>query len=358
MQPNSKTHTALPQSKEIRPPFVTVVMPIRNETAHIGALIEQLFAQDYPADRYEVIVADGMSTDGTREILSRLMLKYSQLRMIDNPAKIVPTGLNAAIRAARGSIIVRVDGHVALAPDFVRTSIELLQATPEAWAVGGPIVHAGESTFGNAAAVAMSSRFGVGNATHRFADYEGFGEGTAFPAFHKWVFDRIGYFDEALVRNQDDEFNFRIAQAGGKFYISPRIRYRYFVRDTLPRLARQYFQYSFWRIPVMRKHRRPTTLRQIIPLLFFLTMAAFAVLGVYMHIVVVATCLPLAYLFGLIGCGLAAVPQAGIRVAVLVPIAIATLHVSYAAGMLYGFLSALFRPRAFAVDGSMTRLSR
>ncbi len=116
-------------------------------------------------------------------------------------------------------------------------------------------------------------------ATHRFPNYEGYVEGAHFPTFRKWIFDRIGKFDENLVRTEDDEFNYRITQAGGKIYVSPRVRYVYYVRDRLGKLFRQYFQYSFWRIPVIRKHKKPTTLRQIVPPLFFLAMFVLAAVG-------------------------------------------------------------------------------
>ncbi|MEX0679265.1 MAG: glycosyltransferase family 2 protein [Pirellulales bacterium] len=339
-------------------PFVSVVMPIRNEAGFIACALESLFSQDYPADRVEIIVADGMSNDGTRQIVTEIAHVHPQVRMIDNPGRIVPTGLNAGIAQAKGEIVIRLDGHAEIAPDFIRQNIALFAEHPEAWVVGGPIVHSGRNRFARAAAAAMSSRFGVGMAYHRFADYEGYAEEAAFPAVRGWVFDRIGNFDEALVRNQDDEFCFRVNQAGGKVFISPRVRYAYFVRDTPRKLFRQYFQYSFWRIPMIRKHKRPTTGRQVVPSLFFLTMFVLLMVGLWLEQPLVAFTLPFVYLAALLLIGLSVAPRTGLVVASLVPLALVIMHFSYALGLSWGFVAAIVYPRAWDPGGSMSALSR
>lgn len=339
-------------------PMVTVVMPIRNEGGFIARILQTVLTQDYPADRMEVIVADGMSTDGTREVIHSLQAQWPNLRLIDNPQQIVSTGLNAALAHARGEVIIRVDGHCDLARDFVRQNIALLTEHTEAWSVGGPIVHTAKGLFGKAVAVAMSHPLGVGNATHRFADYEGYGEGAVFPAVRRWVFERVGEFDECLVRNQDDEFNYRIVQAGGKIYISPRVRSIYFVRERIGQLFRQYFQYAFWRVPVVRKHRRPTTLRQLVPPLFYLALVGLVLLGLWLRQPMIGFALPAIYGVALLVCGLATVPKVGVQVACRVPVAMATMHAGYALGLIYGFLAAVFRPAAWNHQGSMAALSR
>ncbi len=268
------------------------------------------------------------------------------------------TGLNAAIEQAKGDVVIRLDGHAEIADDFISQNVALLAERPEAWIVGGPIVHVGRNRFSQAAAEAMSSPFGVGMATHRFADFEGYGEGVAFPAIRKWVFERVGTFDEQLVRNQDDEFNYRVNKAGGKVYISGRVRYAYYVRDTVRKLYRQYFQYSFWRIPVIRKHRRPTTLRQIVPPIFFAVMLVLLVVGIWLRQPVVALGLPVLYVVALVLIALPIVPRKGIAVASLVPVAMATMHFAYAAGIVYGMWAAVFHPRAWDQAGRMSTLSR
>jgi len=339
-------------------PLVSVVVPLRNEASFIQELVSSIFAQDYPSDRLEVIVADGMSTDGTRELLQSMQAADDRLVLLDNPGRIVSTGLNAAVQRARGEVIIRVDGHALVAPDFIRQNVRLLEERPDAWSVGGPIRHAATTTFGKAIAVAMSHPLGVGNALHRYPDYEGYVEGAQFPAFRRWVFDRIGTFDERLVRNQDDEFNYRIHLAGGRVYVSPLVRYTYFVRSTVSQLFRQYFQYGYWRIPVIEKHRRPTTWRQIAPTLFLAACVALALTGIVLRRPLVATAVPIAYGIALATCAVSVLRRERPAVAVRVPLAIATMHVAYGLGVAYGLWSRILRGSATDTAEHMTALSR
>jgi glycosyltransferase involved in cell wall biosynthesis len=339
-------------------PFVSVIIPIRNERHFIARTLEGILQQDYPADRYEVVVADGMSDDGTREIVAAHADRDGRVRLVDNAERVTPSGLNAAIAASRGEILCRIDGHCEVAHDFISQNVTLLEEHPEAWIVGGPIVHDGHGVRGKAAALAMSHPFGVGAAQHRFPGFEGYADTVQFPAFRRWVFDRVGFFDETLVRTEDDELHYRVTQAGGRIFVSPRVRYVYYVRDRLGKLFRQYFQYSFWRIPVMRKHRRPTTVRQMVPMLFFAAMAVMAGAGVWLEQPLVAVSLPAAYAAVMLLLGVSLVPRAGLRVASLVPVAVVTMHAAYALGMAYGVSAALYRPRAWKIDGTMSTLNR
>jgi glycosyltransferase involved in cell wall biosynthesis len=338
--------------------MVSLVMPIRNERGYIAIALQQLLEQDYPPEKLEILVADGMSDDGTREILADYSARDSRIKAIDNPGRIVSTGLNAAIAAASGDIILRLDGHAEVAPDFVRQSALVLNEHPEAWSVGGPINHGHTNAISHAVSIAMSHPIGVGNALHRFPNYEGYVEGAQFPAIRRWVFDKVGNFDEALVRNQDDEFNFRIHASGGKVFVTPRIRYKYYVRDSFRKLARQYFQYGFWRIPVMRKHRRPTTLRQVVPPLFFLTMFILLVVGIATGRLWIAGGLPAIYFSCVAIAGFMVWPKCGWRVAASLPIALVIMHACYAAGLMYGIVAALVFPSAWDRQGRMSKLSR
>ncbi|HEX4143248.1 MAG TPA: glycosyltransferase family 2 protein [Pirellulales bacterium] len=347
-----------PTAAAIDLPFVSVVLPIRNEGPFIGLCLDRLLGQDYPRDLMEIIVADGMSDDHTRAVLAEYHARYPFIQVVDNPKRIVAPGLNIAIARARGELIVRLDGHCEVASDFVSQAVRLMHEHPECWSAGGPIVHAGTNRFGEAVAVVMSHPLGVGLATHRFPNYEGYAEGAQFPTFRKWIFQRIGNFDEQLVRTEDDEFNYRITQAGGKIFISPRVRYVYYVRDRLGKLFRQYFQYSFWRIPVIRKHKKPTTPRQLVPPLFFLTMFVLLGLGAWLRQPLVALALPGIYLSALIAVGLSVIPRKGLAVGCLVPVALATIHFAYALGIAYGLFALLFYPRAWDQSGSMSALSR
>jgi succinoglycan biosynthesis protein ExoA len=339
-------------------PFVSVVIPVRNEVAFISGLIDAVLTQDYPRDRIEVVVADGLSTDGTREALTELQARDRRVIVLDNPGRIVPTGLNLAVVRSRGNVIVRVDGHALIASDFIRQNVALLSEHPEAWSVGGPIRHAATTTFGKAVAIAMSHPLGVGNALHRYPEYEGYTEGAQFPAIRRWVFDRIGMFDERLVRNQDDEFNYRIRRAGGKVYVSPRVRYSYFVRARIGQLFKQYFQYGFWRIPVIEKHGRPTTLRQMAPTLFYAACVLLALAGLWWRQPLLAVALPLGYALALVLAASVLVRRNGPRVAAYVPVAIATLHAGYGWGLAYGMWARVFNADAWNTQGKMAAISR
>ena len=339
-------------------PFVSVVIPVRNEEAFIARTLDAILTQDYPADRIEIIVADGMSDDRTCEIVERYAQRHAQIRLVENRHRVTPTGLNAAIAVARGEIIARIDGHCSVATDFITESVRLLQEHPEAWVVGGPIVHCGTGAFGEAVATAMSHPAGVGMARHHFAGFEGYVDTVTFPAFRRWVFDRIGLFDANLVRTEDDELSYRVTKAGGKMFVSPRVRYVYYVRNRINHLFWQYFHYSFWRIPVLRKHKKPTTVRQIVPLSFFVVVATLFLAGVWLRQPLVALALPALYGAGLLLLALSLARRVGVRAASLVPLAVLTMHVAYATGMGYGLLAALFGMRAWEIDGTMSALSR
>ena len=340
------------------PPFVSVIIPVRNEEAFIAETLESVIRQDYPPSRLEIIVADGMSEDDTRTIVQSYVSRFPHIRLIDNCARVTPHGLNAAIEVARGEIISRVDGHCRVARNFVSESVRLLAEHPEAWVVGGPIVHRGTTVFGKAAAIAMGHPLGVGLAKHRFPAFEGYVDTVEFPTFRRWLFDRVGTFDTTLVRTEDDELSFRVELAGGKMFVSPRVQYEYYVRERVGNLFRQFFQYSFWRIPVIRKYGRPTTIRQIVPLAFFLAIALLLPIGAWLRQPVVAFALPTAYVGMMTIMAASLVRRHGLRIAALTPVAVLTMHFAYASGMASGLIAAAFRMRAWETDGSMSALSR
>lgn len=248
-------------------PNVSIVMPVRNEAPFIARSLRAVLAQDYPSERLEVIVADGMSADGTRELVSSFQGQHARLCLIDNPEKIAPTGLNTALRQATGDIIIRVDGHCEVAADYVRRCVAQLQAGVDC--VGGPIETVGETFSARAIALAMGSKFGVGGAAFRTVnDRQIEVETVAFPAYTRQAIERAGLFDEELVRNQDDEYNYRLRELGGRILLCPNIHSRYYSRGSLRSLWRQYFQYGYWKVRVMQKHPGQMRLRQFVPPLF------------------------------------------------------------------------------------------
>src|ERR1043166_1115501 len=245
-------------------PFVSVILPCRNERGHIEASLRSVLNQEPPQGGFEIIVADGVSTDGTREYLQELAARHSKLRVLTNGGRIVSCGLNAAIRAARGQVIIRMDAHTIYAPDYIRQCLAVMNETG-ADNVGGPMRTRAETYMQRAIRAAFHSAFAVGGARSHSPDYEGYVDTVIYGCWRKALFDRIGYFDEELVRNQDDEHNFRITRAGGKVYQSRRIQSRYHVRGSLATLWRQYMQYGYWKVLVIRKHQMPASIRHVAP---------------------------------------------------------------------------------------------
>lgn len=250
-------------------PFISVIMPIRNEAAFVERSLGAVLAQNYPHDQIEVLVADGMSTDNTRVIVQRVAARHPDIpvRIIDNFGHIVPTGFNAALAHARGEIIVRVDGHTIIEPNYVRECVFALKRSG-ADNVGGRMDAVGTTPFGQTVALATGSPFGVGNGRFHYSDREEWVDTIYMGAWWRDLFERLGGFDEEFVRNQDDEFNYRIRAAGGKILLSPNIRSQYFNRSTPRALWRQYYQYGFYKVRVLQKHPTQMRPRQFIPPLF------------------------------------------------------------------------------------------
>ena len=324
-------------------PLVSVVIPMRNEAAHIDACIDSVLAQDYPADRLEVIVVDGDSDDGSLAVLSRY---GARLRVLRNPARIVPTAMNIGIRAVRGEIIARVDAHTILAPSYIRTGVETLQCTG-ADNVGGPMHAVGGGRVGLAVARAMASRFGIGAYFH-FATEDRDVDTVYMGMYPRTVFERIGLFDEELVRNQDDELNYRLRKAGGRVFVTTRMVSHYQNRQSFKTLARQFFQYGLWKIRVLQKHPRQMSVRQFVPPLFVGTLVASAALAPWCAVAAGLFVVTLAAYAVAVTLATATVAGRDWRLAPLVGAAFATMHLSWGCGFLLGALR--FAARWFATE--------
>lgn len=255
--------------KHILPVQVSVIVPCRNEFRHIRAFLDSVLRQELAEIEMEVLVADGMSNDGTRLALCEFKKKFPALRVLDNPEQIVSTGLNRAIREARGEIIIRMDAHTVYAPDYVRSCVAVLKET-NADNVGGPALTRAEGYLAQAIAHAYQSPFARGGVKYRDPQYEGPVDTVPYGCWRKSTLDRIGMFDENLVRSQDYELNMRIASCGGTVWRSPRITSWYWPRASLSGLFWQYFQYGFWKVAVIRKHRGRASWRNLVPALCLL----------------------------------------------------------------------------------------
>jgi cellulose synthase/poly-beta-1,6-N-acetylglucosamine synthase-like glycosyltransferase len=252
-------------STEADYPLVTVIMPIYNEAAFIARSLGAVLAQDYPPERLDVLIADGMSQDATRQIIQRLP-DSQRVQIIDNERRLQAAGMNTALSHAKGEIIVRVDGHTIIAPNYVRECVRALQQT-EAWNVGGGMHPVGETPMGKAIAAAGKSAFAVPTAFH-VSETPAYTDTVYMGAWWRWALEKVGGYDATFAINEDYELNYRIRAAGGKIYFSPAIRSDYYPRQTLAALWRQYYRYGIGRVQTLKKHPKSLRMRQLVAPLF------------------------------------------------------------------------------------------
>lgn len=319
---------------------VSIVMPAYNEENYIEACIASVQAQDYPKEQIEILVADGRSTDKTREILARLSAADPRIRMIDNPARLQAAGLGLLVKEASGDVIVRMDVHCEYAPDYVRKCVETLERTG-ADNVGGAQRAKARTAFQQALCAALESPLGVGGAKYRSAEAEGYVDTVFLGAFKRRVFETIGLWDPGAITNEDAELNQRILDSGGQIYLSRDIVVHYFPRDSLKALAKQYFRYGRGRARTLLKLGTVPTLRPFLP--FAMVAGGAALLAIPPLWPVAAA----AFTTYALACGAEAIrvgrkggPAAIATIAAIFP----TLHVSHGVGVAAGFLQYLRKP--------------
>jgi glycosyltransferase involved in cell wall biosynthesis len=316
---------------------ITIILPVRNEGNYVRSALDAVLSQNYPIEHIEILISDGMSIDNTREIIKDYQFKQVRIFLLDNPGKIVPTGMNIALKQAQGDIIIRVDGHCIIAPDYVRNCVEHLEKDGVD-GVGGPMETIGENKLSESIAIAMSSPFGVGNSTFRTVSGKTILADTVpFPAYTKAIIQKAGLYDEELVRNQDDEYNYRIRELGGKLLLADDVRSKYYSRGSFGKLFKQYYQYGFYKVRVLQKHPRQMSLRQFVPLVFVLSLLTSLILsflspwGWIPLIIVVGN-----YLVANFAASLYTAAKKGGQHLLLLPVVFATIHISYGSGFLVG----------------------
>jgi glycosyltransferase involved in cell wall biosynthesis len=328
------------------PPLVSILIPCRNERDHIIPCLDSILASDFPLDDLEVLVIDGMSDDGTAEIVRTHAATHQGIRLICNPQRIVPCALNIGIRAARGEIILRMDAHVEYPSNYVSELVRWLDQTG-ADNVGACCVTLPSSgtPVARAIAIGLSHRFGVGNAHFRLGIREARRVDTVpFGCFRKALFTRIGLFDEELVRNQDDEFNLRLIRAGGTVLLVPGIVSYYRARATLGRLARMFYQYGYFKPLVVRKVRGIMTARQLAPALLVSTLLVTAFLGPWLGVARLVFSLTLGgYMAANFAVAGAIARRSGLRVGLVASAVFPVLHFAYGLGYLSGVVDFLIR---------------
>lgn len=327
-------------------PRVSVVVPCRNERSYIVECLESIRLNDYPDDCVEVLIVDGASDDGTREMIETYIRQWPKVKCLDNPTATTPAALNIGIRSASGEIMIRMDAHCHYPADYISRLVQWLNHSG-ADNVGGVCrtLPGSQSSMARAIAIALSHPLGVGNSRFRIgAKNPRWVDTVPFGCYRRDVFERIGLFDEELVRNQDDEFNQRLMASGGRILLVPDVTVDYYARDSISKVARMYYQYGYFKPLVARKLGRIGTFRQIVPPGFLLTLVVFLTLGIWISWArFVFAGIIVVYLGCLLVASLTSAPKNGLKVAALLPEVFSVLHLAYGWGSLRGMGRFLFR---------------
>lgn len=329
-------------------PFVSVIIPCYNEESTIRKLLEALRAQTYPLAKMEVVISDGLSTDATRDVIAAFQKEHSDLsvRVVDNQARTIPSGVNQAIREARGELFVRLDAHSMPIPEYVQRCVEAHQ-TGMGDNVGGvwEIRPGAETWVAESISFAAAHPLGVGDAMYRLNAKAGAVDTVPFGSFRRELIQRIGAFDETLLSNEDYEFNTRVRESGGTVWLDPAIRSVYFSRSTFGKLAAQYWRYGFWKFKMLKRYPHTLRWRQALPPIFVLILLTLSVLSLGAPIARYLLALQFfSYFFvlGLAGLRLAMKTRKGFLIWGL-PLAIATMHIAWGAGFLWSGISSMFK---------------
>jgi succinoglycan biosynthesis protein ExoA len=317
-------------------PKVSLLVAMRNEASHIERCLISMRAQDYPADSLEVLVLDGESDDGSRKVAERFCNGHPNWFVVLNPGRTQARGWNLGIERSCGDILGIVSGHAELAPTYVSQCVETLQRSG-ADLVGGPVHAVSAGRMGRAIALGTSAPFGTGGARFRYTESEEEVDTVFMGVCWREIYRRIGGFDEEMVRNQDDEFSYRLRKAGGRIVCNPAIQSRYYNRVTLGSLARQYFAYGYWKMQVMRRHPAQMQLRHFAPAAFVASLLGVAALGLA-HPIGWRLAGWLAAVYGLanLAAAICAARKGEWSSLPLLPVVFCTLHLSYGLGFLAG----------------------
>lgn len=322
---------------------VSVVMPVYNEEKYIEKCVDSLLLQDYPKEKMEWIFVDGESKDRTVEILNGYREKYPELIVVlSNPDKIVPYAMNIGIAASKGKYIVRLDAHADYAADYISKCIHYLETT-DAENVGGVAETKANGFMGNAIAKMLSSKFGVGNSQFRTGGDSGYVDTVPFGAFKREVFSKYGGYDERLVRNQDNEMNFRIRKNGGKIYLANDIRLSYYCRDSIKGISSMAVKNGMWNVITMRLCPGSMGLRHFIPLAFVLSLPMLSLLGLLHPIFLLALGAELS-LYLLLDAVFSARQASSVKEFFALLILFPIFHVTYGVGSMIG-ITKLFTKR-------------
>ena len=314
---------------------VSVVIPMYNAASYVGRCLDSVLQQDHPAEKIEIIVVDGSSTDSSASVVRDFMSKHPSIRLLPNPMRLTNHGLNLGIRDANGDVIVFLGCRGVLDPTFVTKCIENLDNVAEAAVVGG-VVRMGHTSFmGKAIGLALSSPFGVGTARYRYAKEPQFTDTVQFGAYRREVFEQIGLVDENMILADDDELNWRITKAGHKILMNPEIKFLYFPRHSVATLFKQYFGYGRGRATALKKHPDKLSLKHVVPSAF----ALFVLVGFVVSLLAPYAWIPYVtlvalYLGAALVCSAKIAAREGWNLFPVLPILFFVLHISYGLGFL------------------------
>lgn len=327
--------------------MISVICPIYNEEKYIGSFIKSILKQDYPKEDMEILLVDGRSKDKTREIILEFEEKNPCIHLVDNPQQTVPYAMNYGIEYAKGDIIIRLDAHAEYPSYYFSVLAQRLNELEGAENVGGVCVTLPCNNTATAISVAecLSNKFGMGNSYFRVGAKEIMSVDTVpFGCFRKSLFKRIGQYDTDMIRNQDDELNGRIIKNGGKIYLLPDVKIKYFARDKISKVRRMFYQYGLYKPLANKKLGAPATIRQFFPLLFVLGLVFGLILSLifpilfpfYLGVIV------LHLLIGVIE-GIKSAKKTGCAGCIwIMPYIFMNMHISYGVGYLKGIYNIAF----------------
>ncbi len=324
-------------------PSVSVIIPCFNEQTTIRKLLEAIYAQTFSRTDLELVIADGLSTDGTRAEIAAFTDSHPDLHIavVDNSRRHIPAGLNYALKEARGEIIVRLDAHSMPYPNYIERCVADLEAGLGENVGGVWEIRPGAETWvAQSIAVAAAHPLGVGDALYRHAEKPAPVDTVPFGAFKRELLALVGFFDETLLTNEDYEFNARIRKSGGIIWLDPSIRSVYFARATWSGLAKQYFRYGFWKWRMLRRYPNTLRWRQALPPLFVLSLIGLGIPGIFLPLFrVLLAAEIIVYTFALTAAGVqAAFKQNRFSLVFGLPLAISFMHISWGAGFLWSMI--------------------
>lgn len=322
-------------------PFVSVILVTHNEQEYVRDALLSLINQTYPKDKYEIIIVDGMSSDKTLDIVSELIEIYSSnlfaIKVIRNEKKILAAGWNLGIKQSKGKYVVRIDAHAKANNNFLMKNVETMLRISDVVCVGGKLKTEVSKDSNGIVSKVLSSPFGVGNSSFRVSDVEGYADTAVYGLYKKEIFEKIGYFDERYIRNQDIELHSRIKKIGGKFYFNPQISCTYYARNTVKKMCRQAYGNGKWNMVLLKNHKSALSLRHLIPFVFVIFLLTTFVGGFFnnniwkLEIAVVI----LHMILGIIA---ASKKTSMIYEIIQMPFLFLALHISYGCGYFSGLL--------------------